>query len=191
MSETAGTERAVGGTSLAWVRRRESAARFWRGYRAHRSGLYGLAALALIGLAALAAPLLVGGDVQSVTRAEGGALEPPSAAFWLGTDQFGRSLLGLLVWGARVSLAVGLLAAGLSVAIGAVVGIAAGHFGGWFATVGMRGTDWFLGMPALVLAIVLATVLSRSMWEGGLAIGITRRSTTARRVRGAHIAVEA
>ncbi|RST08634.1 ABC transporter permease [Streptomyces sp. WAC05374] len=177
-------------TSLTWARRRASAARFWNQYRRQRAGLYGLGALALIGLAALTAPWLVGGDVQSVTGAPGTALESPSARFPLGTDQFGRSLLGLLVWGARVSLTVGLLAAALSVAIGTLVGIVAGHFGGWFATLSMRVTDWFLVMPSLVLAIVLATVMSRSMWTVVLAIGIASWPTTARLVRAQTIAVE-
>ncbi|MFJ8645062.1 ABC transporter permease [Streptomyces sp. NPDC093546] len=177
-------------SALTWARRRDSLARFWRRYRTHRAGLYGLGALAVIGLVALAAPLLVGADVRSVTRAPGMPLEAPSARFPLGTDQFGRSLLGLLVQGARVSLAVGLLAAALSVAIGTLVGVVAGHYGGWFATVLMRVTDWFLVMPSLVLAIVLATVLSRSVWTVILAIGVTSWPTTARLVRAQTIAVE-
>ncbi|QIP84354.1 ABC transporter permease [Streptomyces sp. Tu 2975] len=176
--------------SLTWARRRHSVARFWSSYRSHRAGLFGLAALALIALTALAAPLLVGGDVQSVTDAPGTAMEKPSGEFPLGTDQFGRSLLGLLVWGARISLTVGLLAAALSVAIGTLVGIIAGHYGGWFSTVLMRITDWFLVMPALVLAIVLATVMSRNVWTVIIAIGITSWPTTARLVRAQTIAVE-
>ncbi|MEV7595747.1 ABC transporter permease, partial [Streptomyces sp. NPDC089922] len=141
-------------------------------------------------LIALTAPLTVGQDVQSVTGASGTALEAPSGRFPLGTDQFGRSLLGLLIWGARVSLAVGLLAAALSVAIGTLVGIVAGHYGGWFSTVLMRITDWFLVMPTLVLAIVLATVMSHSLWTVVLAIGVTSWPTTARLVRAQTIAVE-
>ncbi|MGV9316877.1 ABC transporter permease [Streptomyces sp. NPDC003691] len=176
-------------TSLARARRRASAGRFWRAYRSRRTGLAGLAALAVIALAALAAPLLTD-DVRSVTRAPGGPLEPPSAAFPLGTDQFGRSLLGLLVWGARISLVVGLLAAALSVAIGTLVGVLAGHYGGKPAAVLMRITDWFLVMPALVLAIVLATVMSRSVWTVVVAIGVTSWPTTARLVRAQTIAVE-
>ncbi|GHH52391.1 ABC transporter permease [Streptomyces candidus] len=176
--------------ALARARRRRSAARFWKQYRAHRSGLFGLAALALIAALALAAPLLVGDDVQNVTDAPGGALESPSGRFPLGTDQFGRDLLGLLLWGTRVSLAVGLMAAALSVAIGTLVGILAGHFGGWFATVSMRVTDWFLVMPSLVLAIVLATVLSHSIWTVVLAIGVASWPTTARLVRAQTLAVE-
>lgn len=134
--------------------------------------------------------LLVGADSQSVTDAPGGALEAPSGEFPLGTDQFGRSVLALLVWGARVSLTVGLLAAFLCVAIGTVVGIVAGHFRGWYSTVLMRVTDWFLVMPTLVLAIALATVMSRSIWTVILAIGVTTWPTTARLVRAQTLAVE-
>ncbi|GAA2226498.1 ABC transporter permease [Streptomyces amakusaensis] len=172
------------------ARRPGAAVRFWHSYRAHRAGLLGLGALTLIAAVALLAPLLADEDVRKVTNAPGDPLEPPSAAFWLGTDQFGRPLLGLLVWGARISLTVGLLAAGISVAIGALVGIAAGHYGGWFATVLMRVTDWFLVMPTLVLAIVLATVMSRSVWTVIIAIGVTSWPTTARLVRAQTVAVE-
>jgi peptide/nickel transport system permease protein len=176
--------------ALAWERRRHSAARFWKQYRTHHAGVFGLAALVLFALIALTAPLTVGSDVQSVTNAPGDAMESPSAEFPLGTDQFGRSLLGLVVWGARVSLLVGLLAAVLSVAIGAFIGITAGHFKGWYATVMMRITDWFLVMPTLVLAIALATVLSRSIGTIILAIGVTTWPTTARLVRAQTLAVE-
>ncbi|GAX51483.1 ABC transporter permease [Streptomyces olivochromogenes] len=180
----------VGPRTLAWQRRRHSAVRFWRQYRTHRAGVFGLAALSLFALIALTAPLTVGSDVQSVTGAPGGPMESPSARFPLGTDQFGRNLLGLVVWGARVSLLVGLLAAVLSVAIGALIGITAGHFRGWYATVIMRITDWFLVMPTLVLAIALMTVMSRSIGTIILAIGVTTWPTTARLVRAQTLAVE-
>ncbi|MDN0195545.1 ABC transporter permease [Streptomyces sp. S.PNR 29] len=175
---------------LARQRRRRAAVRFWRQYRTHRAGLVGLAALALFGFVALTAPLTVGSEVAGVTGAPGSPMESPSGEFPLGTDRFGRDLLGLVVWGSRVSLLVGLLAAVLSVAIGAVVGITAGHFKGAYATVMMRVTDWFLVMPTLVLAIALATVLSRSLGTVVLAIGVTSWPTTARLVRAQTLAVE-
>ncbi|MEV7237331.1 ABC transporter permease [Streptomyces sp. NPDC051020] len=176
--------------ALARARKRQSLARFWREYRTHRGGLWGLGGLILIALIAVFAPALAGADSQSVTAAPGGALESPSGEFPLGTDQFGRSVLALLVWGARVSLTVGLLAAFLCVAIGTVVGIVAGHFHGWYSTVLMRVTDWFLVMPTLVLAIALATVMDRSIWTIIIAIGVTTWPTTARLVRAQTLAVE-
>lgn len=181
---------AVRPRAMAWQRRRASAARFWRQYRTHRAGLFGLATLALFALLALAAPLLVGSDVDDVTDAPGSPLESPSSELPLGADRFGRNLLGLVIWGARVSLLVGLLAAVLSVAIGMVIGVTAGHFRGWYATVVMRITDWFLVMPTLVLAIALATVMSRSLLTIVVAIGVTTWPTTARLVRAQTLAVE-
>ncbi|MFJ7625802.1 ABC transporter permease [Streptomyces sp. NPDC097595] len=176
--------------ALARARKRQSAARFWREYRRHKGGMWGLAGLIVIALIALAAPQLVGADSESVTEASGGALEAPSGEFPLGTDQFGRSVLALLVWGARVSLTVGLLAAFLCVAIGTIVGIVAGHFRGWYSTVLMRVTDWFLVMPTLVLAVALASVMDRSLWTIIIAIGVTTWPTTARLVRAQTLAVE-
>ncbi|MFF9490523.1 ABC transporter permease [Streptomyces sp. NPDC014676] len=177
-------------SALAWQRRRASAVRFWRQYRTHRAGLFGLATLALFALLALAAPLVVGSDVADVTDAPGSPLESPSPELPFGADRFGRNLLGLVIWGARVSLLVGLLAAVLSVAIGTVIGVTAGHFRGWYATVVMRITDWFLVMPTLVLAIALATVMSRSLLTIVVAIGVTTWPTTARLVRAQTLAVE-
>ncbi|MFI2426844.1 ABC transporter permease [Streptomyces sp. NPDC018955] len=177
--------------ALAWQRRRASAARFWRRYRTHRAGVLGLVTLALFVLLAVAAPLLVGSEVTDVTDAPGSPLESPSTELPFGADRFGRNLLGLVIWGARVSLLVGLLAAVLSVAIGTVVGVTAGHFRGWYATVMMRITDWFLVMPTLVLAIALATVMSRSLLTTVVAIGVTTWPTTARLVRAQTLAVEA
>ncbi|CAL9416725.1 ABC transporter permease [Streptomyces sp. enrichment culture] len=176
--------------SLARRRRRNSAARFWRQYRTHRAGLFGLGALLLFALPAVGAPLLVGSGVDDVTDAPGGPLEGPSAAFPFGTDRFGRDLLGLVIWGSRVSLLVGLLAAVLSVAIGTLIGVTSGHFKGWYATVMMRITDWFLVMPTLVLAIALATVMPRSLLTTVVAIGVTTWPTTARLVRAQTLAVE-
>ncbi len=181
---------AAGPRALARQRRRRSALRFWQQYRTHRAGLVGLVGLALFALVALTAPFTVGTDVSSVTGAPGRPMESPSAEFPLGTDRFGRDLLGLLVWGSRVSLLVGLLAAALSVAIGTTVGVTAGHFKGAYATVLMRITDWFLVMPTLVLAIALATVLPRSLGTVVLAIGVTSWPTTARLVRAQTLAVE-
>ncbi|MFG2556640.1 ABC transporter permease [Streptomyces sp. NPDC048581] len=182
--------RAAGPRALARQRRRQSVVRFWKQYRTHRAGLVGLIALAVFALLALTAPLTIGSDVAGVTRAPGQPMESPSGEFPLGTDRFGRDLLGLLVWGSRVSLLVGLLAAALSVAIGTTVGITAGHFKGAYATVLMRVTDWFLVMPTLVLAIALATVLPRSLGTVVLAIGVTSWPTTARLVRAQTLAVE-
>jgi peptide/nickel transport system permease protein len=125
-----------------------------------------------------------------VTRVTGRVLQAPDGSYWLGTDESGRSVLLLTWWGARVSLLIGLAAAVLSMVIGTVVGVLAAHFGGVTSTVLMRVTDFFLVLPALVLAIALSTVLARGLATIVLAIGVTSWATTARLVRAQTLTVE-
>jgi peptide/nickel transport system permease protein len=100
-------------------------------------------------------------------------------------------VLALTLWGSRVSLLVGFLATVISVLIGSVVGIVAGHFGRWTDSVLMRVTDWFLVIPFLPLAIVLATILGPSLANIAFVIGITSWPGTARIVRAQALAVTA
>ena len=176
---------------LTWARRRRAVASFWKEYRRNRAGLFGLAVLALFVLSALLVPFLVGEDALSVTRPPGEPLQPPSGEFLLGTDRSGRSVLDLVLWGSRVSLTVGFAATFISIALGGLIGILAGHFHGWPSAVLLRITDWFLVRPTLVLAVALAAVLGRSMSTIIIAIGVTSWPTTARLVRAQTLAVEA
>ncbi|MGC8873352.1 MAG: ABC transporter permease [Chloroflexia bacterium] len=88
-----------------------------------------------------------------------GAPLPPCKAFWLGTDNLGRDVLSRLIWGARVSLFVGIVGNGLAVIIALLVGATAAFFGGWVETVLMRITDVMMAFPTLLLAIALGAVL--------------------------------
>jgi peptide/nickel transport system permease protein len=173
------------------ARRKASLAEGWRVFRADRAGLVGLVLLAAIVLLAVLAPLLTDSTGLDVTRATGAALQAPSAEYPLGTDESGRSVLLLTWWGARVSLVVGLSAAILSVLIGALVGVAAAHFGGWTSRILLRFTDFFLVLPSLVLAIVLSTVLERGVLTIIVAIGVTAWPSTARLVRAQTLTIEA
>lgn len=177
--------------SIIWERRQAALGRLWREFRGSTSGVVGLAALTFFVLLALLAPLWIHADQLSVIKASGGVLAPPSAGYWLGTDQAGRSVLLLTVYGARVSLLVGIAAALLSVGIGTVVGMLAGHFPGWVSATLMRVTDFFLVLPALVLAIALSTMLSRGLSTIILAIGVTSWPSTARLVRAQTFTIEA
>jgi peptide/nickel transport system permease protein len=176
---------------LAWNRRREALASFWRHYRANRAGLVGLILLAAIILLALATPLLVPAEALRVTDAVGVPRQPPSWTYPLGTDADGRSVLDLMLWGARISLLVGLLATVISVGLGSIIGVVSGHFRGWTETLLMRVTDWFVVLPMLVIAIALAAVLSRSTTTMIIAIGAAAWPPTARVVRAQTLAVEA
>ncbi|HYG94207.1 MAG TPA: ABC transporter permease, partial [Nocardioides sp.] len=153
-------------------------------------GMVGLVVLTLIVLVALAAPLIADADGLSVTRAEGGVLEPPSSSYLLGTDDNGRSVLTLLIWGARISLLVGLVATLISMVIGTVVGLVSGYFGGWPGAVLFRVTEWFLVIPFLPLAIVLASVLGRSLLNIVIVIGVTSWAGTALLIRSQTLSIK-
>jgi peptide/nickel transport system permease protein len=176
---------------LAWARRRRSLARFWREYRKNRAGIIGLGFLVVICLLALTAPLFISDDMLSFTRAAHDRLQGPALAHPLGTDNSGRSILDLVIWGTRISLTVGFTATLISITLGTTFGLLAGHFGSWFSAVLMRVTDWFLVMPSLVLGVTLAAVLGRSVTTVIIAIGVTSWPTTARLVRAQTLAVEA
>lgn len=178
-------------TSPAWARRRDAAGRAWREFAATRGGLAGLVVLVAFVLVGALGPVLISAESLDVTRATGARLQPPGGDFWLGTDENGRSVLALTLWGTRLSLVVGLSAALLSVVIGTTVGVLAGHFGGWVQAVLLRFTDFFLIMPSLVLAIALSAVLEGGAGTIILAIAVVSWPTSARLVRAQTLAVEA
>ena len=176
---------------IAWTRRRISARRVWKTYRKSRLGMVGLYVLVLFALVAIFAPLLADKQGLDVTcPCNGEPFSPPSLDYPLGTDNFGRSVLTLTIWGSRISLTVGLLATAISMVIGAFIGIVAGYRGGGTETVLMRLTDWFLVIPFLPLAIVLASVLNRSLGVIIIVIGITSWPATARIVRAQVLSVK-
>ena len=132
---------------------------------------------------AILAPVIAPAEGLEVTKATGGVLEPPSSEYWLGTDDKGRSVLTLLIWGARISLFVGLAATLISMVIGTLIGLTSGYFGGWTGAVLFRLTEWFLVIPFLPLAIVMATVLGRSLVNIVIVIGVTSWPGTALLIR--------
>jgi peptide/nickel transport system permease protein len=101
-----------------------------------------------------------------------GAPLPPGANYWLGTDLLGRDLLSRLIYGARTSLMIGVVANGAAVAIGALIGVVAGFTGGWLGGALMRFTDLMMAFPALLLAIVLAAIFNPSLWIVALVIAL-------------------
>ena len=115
--------------------------------------------------------------------------QPPSAAHWLGTNDIGQDLLSELLVGARVSLAIGLLAAAVSVAFGTLVGIVAGALGGWVDGVLMRLTDVVLTLPFLKLVIVLATFFGPSLVTTAAVLSLVIWARPARVVRSQALTV--
>jgi peptide/nickel transport system permease protein len=141
-------------------------------------------------LIALLAPVLADPDGLEVTKATGPILAPPSAGYPLGTDENGRSVLTLLIWGSRISLLVGLLATAISMVIGTLIGLMSGFFEGWPAAVLFRLTEWFLVLPFLPLAIVLASVLGRSLLNIAIVIGVTSWPGTTLLIRSQTLSIK-
>lgn len=176
---------------VTWRRRKSSAGRTWKEFRRHRTGVGGLVVLAVFALVAIFAPLLVGSEGLSRTQATGAVLASPTSSYWLGTDEYGRSVLTLLVYGARVSLLVGLFATVISMVLGTVVGIASGFLGGRTGGLLYRLTEWFLVIPFLPLALVLATLLGGSLYTVGFVIGVTSWPGTALLIRSQTLSIKA
>jgi peptide/nickel transport system permease protein len=109
-----------------------------------------------------------------------GAPLPPNATFWLGTDLLGRDLFSRILFGAQTSLVIGLVANGLALVIGTLVGIRAGYAQGWVGAVLMRFTDLMMAFPALLLAICLAAIFEPSLWIVAMVIALVNWVQTAR-----------
>jgi peptide/nickel transport system permease protein len=169
---------------IAWLRRRRAATAAWSEYRRNRAGMAGLIILGLAVAMALAAPLLADpAGLHAVSTLHNPAWASPAKFGGLGTDHLGRPVLTQFIWGARISLLVGVAATALTMLIGSVVGIAAGFFGGIAESVLMRVTEWFLVIPFLPLAIALAAVLGPSIGNIIVVIAITSWPSTARLIR--------
>lgn len=175
---------------IAWSRRRASIVRTWQEFAGQRAALIGLILLGATVVVALLLPLISDQSGLDVTKATGEPLSPPNGEFWLGTDNFGRSVLLMTIWGSRISLLVGFSAALLSVVIGTLIGITAAHFGGWVSATLLRFTDFFLVLPSLILAIALSAVLPRGIGTIIVAIGLTAWPSTARLVRAQTLTIE-
>jgi peptide/nickel transport system permease protein len=186
---------AIGGVALtarqlAWARRRGALAVFWRDFRRNRLGMIGLVVLVFFVGMALLAPLLADPSGLSEATAQGRPFEPPSVRYPLGTDEFGRSVLTLMIWGSRISLLVGLLATVGAMTIGSTVGIVGGYYGRVSDSILNALTNWFLVIPWIPLAIVLAASLTPGLLTISIVIAITSWASTARLVRAQVLSVK-
>ncbi len=169
-----------------WQRKLQGVKEFLGIVRGHKASLFGSILLTIIVVMALFAPYLAPYDPYKRT---GKPLEPPSWKHPLGTNDAGQDILSELIYGARISLMIGIVSAVSAVAIGVVVGMVAGYKGGKVDEVLMRIVDLFMVMPSLLLVIFLAMVF-KGTWLGTqmflvliVAIAITSWPTVARVVR--------
>lgn len=149
-------------------------------------GIVGAVVVLLTIVVAIAAPLIApyDPDAQLATR-----LLPPSREHLMGTDELGRDTFSRIVFGARVSLQVGIISVFIALLIGAILGVAAGFFGGRLDSWLMRGVDIMFAFPGLVLAIVIAGLLGASRTNAMIAIGLVYAPAFARVIRGSVLSV--
>nr|WP_202353632.1 ABC transporter permease [Mesorhizobium sp. 113-1-2] len=155
----------------------------WRRLLRRRLAMLGLVIVAIVVTGAVLAPWLTGYDPNEQMfdglTIEGSPL-PPDAKFRLGTDLLGRDLLTRILYGARTSLIIGIVANGVALFIGTLVGVTAGYFRGWIGGALMRFTDLMMAFPALLLAICLAAVFQPSLWIVAMVIALVNWVQTAR-----------
>ncbi len=134
------------------------------------------------------APWLAPHNIDQANFAQ--ARQPPSATHWLGADELGRDLFSRLLYGARLSLAVGLIAVGIGVLVGAPLGLIAGYAGGRVDQLIMRLMDVMLAFPSILLAILMVAAFGPSLNNAMIAIGVVSIPIYARLMRGSTLAVK-
>jgi len=158
------------------------AGRVWPLLRRDGRARFGLVVILLLGVGALLAPYIARHDPTGIDLV--GALRPPSREHWLGTDVQGRDVWARLVFGARVSLAVGVASQAIALALGVALGLVAGYYGRWVDEVVMRLADVTLAFPTLLLLIAMAAALEPSLGTVLITIGVVGWAGMARLVRG-------
>jgi peptide/nickel transport system permease protein len=160
---------------------------FWLAFKRNQLAVAGGAVVLCLVLLALAAPLLAPWDPHRPDVKK--ILDPPSGAHPLGTDQLGRDVLSRMLYGARVSLAVGFVSVGIATAIGIVLGAAAGYHGGVVDATIMRLVDLMLVFPRFFLLLAVLAFLRPSIWTIMAVIGLTGWMGVARLVRAEFLAL--
>ena len=163
---------------------------FWRTFRKNHIAVVGLIMLVAIVLVEIFAPLLAPYNPRSSAGVQTSDIyNPPSPEHWFGTDDAGKDVLSSFIYGSRVSLTVGFVAAFISIFIGGVIGIVAGFYGGRVENLLMRFTDTMLVIPDLPLIVVIVALTGPSLLNIIFVIGLLGWTTTARIVRSQTLAV--
>lgn len=154
----------------------------WKRFTKHRVALLGLVILALLALASILAPVFApyGVNQQDLFA----QLQPPSNTHLLGTDDLGRDVLTRLLYGGRVSLSIGIVAALIATVVGIVVGAVAGFFGGIVDNILMRLVDLLLAFPAIFLLLILFSIIPASVFSVIIFLGAFGWLYLARIIRG-------
>jgi peptide/nickel transport system permease protein len=160
----------------------------WGRLRTNRAAIVGAALVLLFLVAAILAPLIT--QYGPNERVAGLNLNPPgpSAEHWFGLDEQGRDFFSRVIYGARLSLLIGVVSVAVGLSIGVVLGSLAGYFGGRVDSIIMRIMDIMMAFPGFLLAIGIVTILGRGMLQIMIAVGITQVPIFARLLRGSILA---
>ncbi|BFK86777.1 ABC transporter permease [Pseudoflavonifractor sp. DSM 107456] len=150
-------------------------------------GRIGMIGILLVILVAIFAPLAAPFEPDKMVAMPKSA---PSADYWFGTDNYGRDIFSRILYGARVSLEVGIIAVGIGAVAGYILGLLAGYFEGWVDRVIMCVMDILFAFPSILLAIFISAVLGRGLVNTMIAIGIVNIPVFARTVRAAVISAK-
>jgi peptide/nickel transport system permease protein len=162
--------------------------RFYRVFNANKTSWIGLGVFALVIVAACAAPWLSTHDPRAQDLVD--QLQGPSAAHWLGTDQYGRDIWSRILYGARISLVIGIVSTAIAMVVGSAIGVAAGWLGGKFDAAIMQIVDMLLAFPALILGLIIVAMLGANEQNIIAAIALTSIPTFARIARAPTIAIK-
>ncbi|WP_159585733.1 ABC transporter permease [Chelativorans xinjiangense] len=159
-----------------------------KAFNANKTSWVGLGGFLIVVLLAVLAPAIAPYDPldQNILY----RLKPPSAEHWLGTDFYGRDTLSRILWGARISLAIGLIAIGSAMVIGTLIGMVAGYYGGRTDIIVMQVMDVLLAFPSLILGLIVVAMLGPSIANLVIAIALTAVPPFARIARAPTIAVK-
>jgi peptide/nickel transport system permease protein/oligopeptide transport system permease protein len=158
-----------------------------RAFRKNRMAMVGLAFVLLLVLGAIFAPWISPHDPYRVALDE--QLLPASTTYWLGTDNFGRDVLTRILYGARISLVVGIVPSLISLMIGTMMGILSGYLGGRTDFVVMRLADMMIAFPSLLLAMVVMYTLGANLLNIFIALALVGWASVARVVRSQTLAL--
>lgn len=169
-------------------KRRSAARRLWALAKKKPVGTVSMFLILAIMFIAIFSPLISPFDPNELRPRE--RLQAPSATYWLGTDQVGRDVLSRLMWGARISIYVGILAVFIGIGGGSVIGLISGYFGGKVDLILQRVVDTMMAFPLLIFALVLVTVLGPGITNMMIAIGVAVAPGDSRVIRSAVLAIK-
>src|SRR5271169_3987678 len=135
----------------------------WRRFKRNRLSVVGLTVILIIVSVAIAAPVVAPYDPFVIDVYN--VISPPTSAHLLGTDDLGRDVLSRMIWGSRISLAVGFVAVGISTLIGIMLGALSGYYGGWLDRVVMRFIDIMLSIPTFFLILAVIAFIDPNIWD--------------------------